>query len=142
MQYMYVCSLNSSWGSFSKKQVSKWPRYNAGLILHGRTFPWVWVLCAGPHFPLASVSGPLPCHAEQSPIYCHLDSHSVTVDKISPYRVSMQQPKAPDWVIIYQLVCHKRESVFTQGLWKIGHSLRLMSTELEKVQYIALSKVF
>ena len=42
--------------SFSKKQVSKRPRYNAGLIPHGRTYPWVWVLCAGPHSPLAFLS--------------------------------------------------------------------------------------
>ena len=38
---------------FQRKQVSKQPRYNAGLIPHGRTYPWAWVLCVGPHSPLA-----------------------------------------------------------------------------------------
>ena len=47
-------------------QVSKQPRYNAGLIPHGRNYLWAWVLCARPHFPLAFPSGswatfPMPC---------------------------------------------------------------------------------
>ena len=55
---------------FLGKQVSQQPRYNAGLIPHGRTCPWAWVLPAetrthwlfqvgaGLHFP----------HVEQFPI--------------------------------------------------------------------------
>ena len=39
------------------KQASKQPRCNAGLIPHKGTYPWVWVLCAGPGFPLAFPSG-------------------------------------------------------------------------------------
>ena len=52
---MFAASIQGE--SFSKKQVSKRPRYNEGLTPHGRTYLWAWVLCAGPCFPLAFLSG-------------------------------------------------------------------------------------
>ena len=48
---------------------SKWPRYSTGLIPHGRTYPWVWVLCAGPHFPLAFLSGSWAHTTQNSLLY-------------------------------------------------------------------------
>ena len=53
---MFAASIQGE-GVLAKKEVLKWPRYNAGLIPHGRTYPWVWVLCAGPRAPLAFLSG-------------------------------------------------------------------------------------
>ena len=53
---MFAASIQGE-GVFTKKQFPKQPRYNAGLIPHERTYPWTWVLCAGPRFPLAFPSG-------------------------------------------------------------------------------------
>ena len=61
---MFAASIQGG-GVLAKKQVSKRPRYNVSLIPHRRAYLWVWVLCAGPHFPLAFPSGGL-AHATQN----------------------------------------------------------------------------
>ena len=38
---MFAASIQDG-GVLAKKQVSKQPRYNAGLISHGRANLWVW----------------------------------------------------------------------------------------------------
>ena len=54
---MFATSIQGE-GVLAKGKVSlKHPRYNAGLISHGRTYPWAWVLCARPRSPLAFPSG-------------------------------------------------------------------------------------
>ena len=61
---MFAASIQGE-GVLAKEQVSKRPRYNAGLIPHRRTYLWVWVLRAGPRSPLAFLSGSW-AHATQN----------------------------------------------------------------------------
>ena len=67
---MFAASIQGE--SFSKKQVSKRPRYNEGLTPHGRTYLWAWVLCAGPCFPLAFLSGSWAHATQNSLLYLPL----------------------------------------------------------------------
>ena len=81
-----VCCLNSGWGSFSKKHVSKglvtmraW--FPMGEPIHGRGS---CVLDIAPHWPFWVGAG--PCHRERSPIISYLfkdliskQSHSETL---------------------------------------------------------------
>lgn len=74
--------------------------------------------------------------------FSNLDPHSIIVDKISSCIVPSpcHCPKLQSKSSFYQLICHKRESIFTQVLQKIGHSLRLAYTELEKIKFWRFKK--
>ena len=61
---MFAASIQGE-GVLAKSKLQSGFRYNAGLIPHGRTYPWMWVLCAGPHSPLAFLSGSW-AHATQN----------------------------------------------------------------------------
>ena len=61
-----LCGIYSS---PNKKQVSKQPRYNEGVIPHMKTYLWVWVLCAEPRSPLAFLSGSWAGAIQKSPIF-------------------------------------------------------------------------
>ena len=54
---MFAAS-NQGEGVLAKsKSQSSLGTINTGLIPHGRTYLWTWVLCVGPRFPLAFPSG-------------------------------------------------------------------------------------
>ena len=65
MQYTFAISIEG------EAVLAKASLFNAGLISHGRTYPWVWVLCAGPHSPLAFLSGSW-AHATQRVSYTYI----------------------------------------------------------------------